>query len=76
MCDLRLNVNPHGPEELEEGKGRVLAPQRLQYASDDNSAPNEEVKGFIGFSAVSSVSPDILASQRSSEPCPRRRTDL
>ncbi|KAK5929605.1 hypothetical protein CgunFtcFv8_010825 [Champsocephalus gunnari] len=47
MCDLRLNVNPHGPEELEEGKGRVLAPQRLQYASDDNSAPNEEREGSL-----------------------------
>ncbi|KAK5932747.1 hypothetical protein CgunFtcFv8_004426 [Champsocephalus gunnari] len=36
-----VEVNPHGPEELE---GRVLAPQRLQYASDDNSAPNKEVR--------------------------------
>ncbi|KAK1886876.1 WD repeat-containing protein 76 [Dissostichus eleginoides] len=36
-----MEVNPHGPEELEV-KGRVLAPKRLQYASDDNSAPNKK----------------------------------
>ncbi|KAI9535175.1 hypothetical protein NQZ68_007266 [Dissostichus eleginoides] len=36
-----VEVNPHGPEELEV-KGRVLAPKRLQYASDDNSAPNKK----------------------------------
>ncbi|KAK5881468.1 hypothetical protein CesoFtcFv8_022261 [Champsocephalus esox] len=36
-----VEVNPHGPEELEV-KGRVLAPTRLQYASDDNSAPNKK----------------------------------
>ncbi|KAK5921551.1 hypothetical protein CgunFtcFv8_018909 [Champsocephalus gunnari] len=36
-----VEVNPHGLEELEV-KGRVLAPKRLQYASDDNSAPNKK----------------------------------
>ncbi|XP_063753610.1 uncharacterized protein LOC134873730 isoform X4 [Eleginops maclovinus] len=36
-----VEVNPHGPEELEV-KGQVLAPKRLQYASDDNSAPNKK----------------------------------
>ncbi|KAJ4936978.1 hypothetical protein JOQ06_001562 [Pogonophryne albipinna] len=41
MVVLLLLVNPHGPEELEV-KGRVLAPKRLQYASDDNSAPNKK----------------------------------
>ncbi|KAJ4918687.1 hypothetical protein JOQ06_022469, partial [Pogonophryne albipinna] len=36
-----VEVNPHGPEELEV-KGRILAPKRLQYVSDDNSAPNKK----------------------------------
>ncbi|KAK1883387.1 WD repeat-containing protein 76 [Dissostichus eleginoides] len=41
MAKTDNEVNPHGPEELEV-KGRVLAPKRLQYASDDNSAPNKK----------------------------------
>lgn len=38
-----VEVNPHSPEEPEV-KGRVLASKRLQYANDDNSAPNKKAR--------------------------------
>ncbi|KAK1904777.1 Imidazoleglycerol-phosphate dehydratase [Dissostichus eleginoides] len=57
-----VEVNPHGPEELEV-KGRVLAPKRLQYASDDNSAPNKKAAEDLRQSVK--PKPDVKRSKAS-----------
>ncbi|XP_075336575.1 uncharacterized protein LOC142397106 isoform X1 [Odontesthes bonariensis] len=41
LVEQYVEVNPHGLEDLEV-KHRVLAPERLQYANDNNSAPNKK----------------------------------
>ncbi|KAI9519804.1 hypothetical protein NQZ68_024665 [Dissostichus eleginoides] len=62
MAKTDNEVNPHGPEELEV-KGRVLAPKRLQYASDDNSAPNKKAAEDLRQSVK--PKPDVKRSKAS-----------